>query len=149
MTTVEAIETLGKRWKSLSVIGFLVIGSAFWIADQTSGLAASEKKNSSQDEMIQSNNELLKVMSVKIDGISDYLGLILQLYGIDPSKVNRWKLIPANPVIDTVTGFPAIGSQWLRMNDSRQVGWLYKATEDSVTGDLSIDAVILWDLTEK
>ena len=146
-TMVEAIETLGKRWKAMSVIGFLVIGSAFWIADQTSGLAASGKKNSSQDEMIQSNNILIKQMAIRIVNIDNNLAMILKLWGIDSSRVNRWRRIPAEPPVDTTTGFPAIGSEWLRKSLDSQRGWLYRAAEDSA-GLYIIETVKLWDLTK-
>lgn len=148
MRTGEAIETLAKRWKYISGLLLVIIASAFWIADQTSGLSASEKKNTSQDERLKKIEELTIHMAAKIDGIDDNLKLILQLYGIDSSKVNRWKRIPAHPVLDSATGFPAIGSKWLRMNDSRDVGRLYKVTRDSL-GDMLIESVELWNLSKK
>lgn len=148
MTTGEAIDTLAKRWKSISAIGLVLLIPVFWVADQTAGLSASEKKNTSQDKRLKKIEELTIHMAAKIDGIDDNLKLILQLYGIDSSKVNRWKRIPAHPVIDTTTGFPTIGSKWLRMSGERDVGWLYKATEDSA-GMLLIESVELWNLTKK
>lgn len=151
MTTGEAIDTLAKRWKSISAMVLALVGLIVFVLQVNSyggDIDSLKVSDTTQNAMIQSNNALLKVMAAKIDGISDNLALILQLYGIDPDKVNRWKLIPAHPVVDSVTGFPTIGSRWLRMSGDRHVGWLYKATEDS-SGTLLIESVELWNLSKK
>ena len=150
MTTMnEAFEVIGKRWKSVSVVFIVVIGVAFWVSDQTNQAFASDKKNQSQDEMIREISDLTKALVVKMDGVTTNLALILQLYGIDSSKVNRWKRIPGNPKIDSTTGFPVIGSTWLRISGDHKQGWQYEATWDLEEDVMVVSSVELWDLTVK
>ena len=143
------LEQLAKRWKAYSAILFVIITSAFWIADQTKQAVASDKKNQSQDEIIREISDLTKTMAAQLDGMSTNLALILQLYGIDSSKVNRWKRIPGNPKIDSTTGFPVIGSTWLRISGDHKQGWQYEATWDLEEDVMVVSSVELWDLTVK
>lgn len=151
MTTGEAIDTLAKRWKALSGIGLILVGIIVFVLKVNSygsDIDTLKQGDTTQNEMIQSNNILIKQMAIRIENIDNNLAMILKLWGIDSSRVNRWRRIPAEPHVDTTTGFPSIGSEWLRKSLDSQRGWLYRATEDSI-GTMLIETVELWDLTKK
>ena len=153
MTVPAMINEAAKLWKSIvTIVGAIGITVAFTMT-MLHRVDAGEKKDVSQDKaaakqdiQIELLTELVRDMKVQVSRIDGNLSLILQMYGYDSSRVRKWKQLPTVPVIDTATGKPTVGFEWLEIHPSH--GYYAIASMDSVVG-FYISRSIAWDMRTK
>lgn len=142
----EALVVVGKQWKAIAPIAAAFLAVAFWVYSVDSGVRAGEAKNKEQDTILERIEKLSEKLDTRMDGIDMNLGLILQLYGIDSSKVNRWRRIPGEPRRDTLTGGPVLGERWIKLSEDHSVGTLFYAEWDEDKKKIVIIETVLYDL---
>jgi len=142
----EALDVIGKRWKTIASLAGALLVAALWVVWVTGGVNAGEAKDTEQDTVLERIEKLSAKLDTRMDGIDMNLGLILQLYGIDKDKVNRWRRIPGSPVLDTLTGKPTLGAKWIKLSEDHARAWLYCAEWDTETDEMIIVESLLFDL---
>lgn len=104
-----------------------VIGIVFalggWATFVELGLAASAKKDATQDKIIEKQAEvdlrligLLEKMNGKLDVVMAMLG-----FKVADSTISRWKSMPQAPVFDSL-GNRVIGAEWLDISKDYLLG---------------------------
>lgn len=108
-----------KYWWVLTIVA----GLATWATTIELGQAASDKKNTTQDKILEKMAEtdlrqtaLMEKMNGKVDVILAMLG-----FKVADSTVSRWKAMPQAPVFDSA-GNPVIGAEWLDISDDYLLG---------------------------
>jgi len=154
MSVGQAINELAKLWKSIMAVLAIVVGGALFINGLQNRVAAGEKKdviqdkqNLKQDEILVQLNATIQRMDNRLERIDASLELALRFMGYDKSIVKQWKTIPTKPLIDSTTGLPVVGYQWIPYELFPDIGNLLTAVDDS-TG-YHIESVTLWDLRHK
>lgn len=101
----------------------LFFGIGGWVVMVEIGVAAGEKKDASQDEILAKQAEtdlrqiaLMEKMNGKIDVILQMLGL-----KVADSTVSRWKAMAKRPPLDSL-GKPIVGAEWLCITSDYLVG---------------------------
>lgn len=143
MSIGQAIDEIAKRWKSITGLLTVIIGLTVFMVTFMGRVDAGEKKAVKHDTQIQLLTELVQDMKVQVGRIDANLALILQMYGYDSSQVRKWEALPTAPVIDTATGKPVLGTEWIEIYP--KWGYYAIASMDSVVG-FHISRSIAWDL---
>lgn len=153
MNDWQLIEEFQKRWKLVMFVVVLIGGASIAITNTRGRIyanekasAANKKANTEQDAKLDRLTELTLQLAESVKGLDDKMAMILQLYGIDTFKINRWKELPASPKVDS-TGRIIPGAQWLDIVAGGREGNLVRAYIDS-TGRHRVETRTLWNLSK-